>query len=232
MCCSLLTHGPDLTNYFILSLYVWKLRSNDDEWTASTCNSTEKFYRHNVEWTSQTKMGKKLHGLTTVNLKSIKTDQAYWTSICDGCGYIFWDASNVLFLLVWFWVHTLMYFFLSDHSFSDFCYSTATGPRTLVGFIAKKWVPFSRYSLQCLIFCTFAEFQCLKFVVMAQDGHKASSNPFLFMLPMSSRVWPLLMAGELMVGIADAPVSYIHTFSKYYCKIYKAYDFHINYFIK
>ena len=95
----------------MISLYIRKLHSSENEWTNATCNSTEKFHRHNVEWTSQTKMGKKLHGLTTVNLKSIKTDQAYWTSICDGCGDNFWDASNVLFLLAWFWVHTLMYFF-------------------------------------------------------------------------------------------------------------------------
>ena len=106
-----MTRGLDLTNYFMISLYIQKLNSNEDEWTASTCNSTEKFYRHNVEWTSQAKMGKKLHDLTTIYLKNIQTDLAYWTSICDGGGDNFWDASNVLFLLAWFWVHTLMYFF-------------------------------------------------------------------------------------------------------------------------
>ena len=96
-----------------------------------------------------------------------------------------------------------MYFFLSDHSFSDFCYSTATGPRTLIGFLAKKSVPFSGCSLQCLIFCTFAKSECLRLVVMALDGHKASGNLFLFTFPMSSRVCALLMAGEHMVGITD-----------------------------
>ena len=87
-------------------------------------------------------------------------------------------------------------FFLSHLSFSDFCYSTATGPRTLVGFIAKKWVPFSCYSLQCLIFCTFAESQCLKLVVMAQDGHKASTNPFLFTFPCPAECAPCSWLGS------------------------------------
>ena len=112
-----------------------------------------------------------------------------------------------MFLLAWFWVHMPMYFLLSHLSFSDFCYSTATGPRMLVGFFAKKSIPFCGLTLQCLIFCTFAESECPNLVVMALDGHKASSNPFLFTFPKSSRVCTLLMAGEHMVGITDASVN-------------------------
>ena len=119
--------------------------------------------------------------------------------------------SEMLVMFCFFWpgsgcTHWCI-FLLGHLSFSDFCYSTTTGSRTLVGFFAKKSVPFSGCSLQCLIFCTFAEPECLKLVVMALDGHKASSNPFLFTFPKSSRVCTLLMAGEHMVGITDALVN-------------------------
>ena len=119
--------------------------------------------------------------------------------------------SEMLVMFCFFWpgsgcTHWCI-FLLGHLSFSDFCYSTATGPRTLVGFFAKKSVPFCGCSLQCLIFCTFAKSECLRLVVMALDGHKASGNPILFTFPMSSRVCTMLMAGEHTVGIIDASVN-------------------------
>ncbi|XP_032702406.1 olfactory receptor-like protein OLF2 [Lontra canadensis] len=115
-------------------------------------------------------------------------------------------------------LHTPMYFFLSHLSFSDLCYSTAVGPRMLVGYIAKnKSIPFYGCALQFLIFCTFADSECLLLAAMAFDWYKAISNPLLYTVSMSSRLCSLLMAGVYMVAIVDASVNTILTFRLCFC---------------
>nr|XP_008541528.1 PREDICTED: olfactory receptor-like protein OLF2 [Equus przewalskii] len=115
-------------------------------------------------------------------------------------------------------LHTPMYFFLSHLSFSDLCYSTAIGPRMLVGFIAKnKSISFYGCALQWLIFCTFVDSECLLLVVMAFDRYKAISNPLLYTVNMSSRVCSLLMVVVYMTGIMDALINTILTFRLCFC---------------
>ncbi|XP_046928245.1 olfactory receptor-like protein OLF2 [Lynx rufus] len=116
-------------------------------------------------------------------------------------------------------LHTPMYFFLSHLSFSDLCYSTAIGPRMLVGLITKiKSIPFYGCALQFWIFCTFADSECLLLAVMAFDRYKAISNPLLYKANMSSRVCFLLMAGVYMVGLVDASANTILTFRLCFCE--------------
>ncbi|XP_004412034.1 PREDICTED: olfactory receptor-like protein OLF2 [Odobenus rosmarus divergens] len=115
-------------------------------------------------------------------------------------------------------LHTPMYFFLSHLSFSDLCYSTAVGPKMLVGFIAKnKSIPFYGCALQWLVCCSFVDSECLLLAVMAFDWYKAISNPLLYTVSMSRRVCSLLMAGVYMVGIVDASVNMILTFQLCFC---------------
>ena len=115
-------------------------------------------------------------------------------------------------------LHTSMYFFLSHLCFSDLCYSTAIGPRMLAGFLIKnKSIPFYGCALQFLIFCTFAESECLLLAVMAYDRYMAISNPLLYTVKMSGKVCSLLMAGVYMVGILDASINTILTFHLCFC---------------
>ncbi|XP_058383611.1 olfactory receptor 5W2 [Diceros bicornis minor] len=115
-------------------------------------------------------------------------------------------------------LHTPMYFFLSHLSFCDLCYSTAVGPKMLVDLIAKnKSIPFYGCALQWLIFCVFADSECLLLAVMAFDRYKAISNPLLYTVNMSSRVCSLLMAGVYLVGMADALIHTTSTFRLCFC---------------
>ena len=115
-------------------------------------------------------------------------------------------------------LHTPMYFFLSHLSFSDLCYSTAIGPRMLAGFLIKnKSIPFYGCALQFLIFCTFAESECLLLVVMAYDQYMAISNSLLYTVKMSGKVCSLLMAGVYMVRVMDALINTILTFHLCFC---------------
>ena len=115
-------------------------------------------------------------------------------------------------------LHTSMYFFLSHLSFSDLCYSTAIGLRMLAGFLIKnKSIPFYGCALQFLIFCTFAESECLLLAVMAYNRYMAISNPLLYTVKMSGKVCSLLMAGVYMVRVMDALINTILTFHLCFC---------------
>ncbi|CAI9153595.1 unnamed protein product [Rangifer tarandus platyrhynchus] len=115
-------------------------------------------------------------------------------------------------------LHTPMYFFLSHLSFCDLCYSTAIGPKMLVDLFAKiKSIPFYGCALQFLVFCIFADSECLLLAVMAYDRYKAVSSPLLYAVSMSSRLCSLLMAGVYLVGMADALIHTTLAFRLCFC---------------
>ena len=101
-------------------------------------------------------------------------------------------------------LHTPMYLFLSHLSFCDLCYSTAISPKMLVDLFAKnKSISFCGCTLQFLVFCIFADAECLLLAVMAYDWHKAISSPLLYAVSMSSRMCSLLMPGVYLVRMED-----------------------------
>ena len=115
-------------------------------------------------------------------------------------------------------LHTPMYFFLSHLSFCDLCYSTAIGPKMLVDLFAKnKSISFCGCALQFLVFCIFADSECLLLAVMAYDRYKAISSPLLYAVSMSSGVCSLLMAGVYLVGMADALIHTTLAFRLCFC---------------
>ncbi|XP_017532843.3 olfactory receptor 5W2-like [Manis javanica] len=115
-------------------------------------------------------------------------------------------------------LHTPMYFFLSHLSVCDLCYSTAVGPKMLVDIFAKnKSISFYGCAVQFLIFCTFADSECLLLAVMAFDRYKAISNPLLYTVNMSSTVCSLLMAGVYTVAMADALIHTTLAFRLCFC---------------
>ncbi|KAL2806118.1 olfactory receptor 5W2 [Daubentonia madagascariensis] len=115
-------------------------------------------------------------------------------------------------------LHTPMYIFLSHLSFCDLCYSMAVGPKMLTDLLAKsKSIPIVGCALQFLIFCIFADSECLLLAVMAFDRYQAISNPLLYTVNMSSRMCSLLMAGVYLVGTADALIHTTLTFRLCFC---------------
>ncbi|XP_040860032.1 olfactory receptor 5W2-like [Ochotona curzoniae] len=115
-------------------------------------------------------------------------------------------------------LHTPMYFFLSHLSFCDLCYSTAVGPKMLMDIFAiDKSIPFYGCALQFLIFCIFADSECLLLAVMAFDRYQAISNPLLYTVNMSNKVCSLLMAGVYLVGVTDALIHTTLAFRLCFC---------------
>ena len=115
-------------------------------------------------------------------------------------------------------LHTHMYFFFSPLSFCDLCYSTAIGPKMLVDLFSKnKSIPSYGCALQFLVFCIFADSECLLLAVMAYDRYKAISSPLLYAVSMSSGVYSLLMVGVYLVGMIDALINTTLAFHLCFC---------------
>uniref|UniRef100_A0A8C6H5W5 Olfactory receptor n=1 Tax=Mus spicilegus TaxID=10103 RepID=A0A8C6H5W5_MUSSI len=116
-------------------------------------------------------------------------------------------------------LHTPMYFFLSHLSFSDICYSTAVGPKMLVGLIFKNnSIPFIDCAVQFFIFCIFTDAECVLLAVMAFDRYKAISNPLMYAVDMSRVVCYQLLAVVYLVGMVDALTHTTLTFHLCFCQ--------------
>ncbi|XP_032758013.1 olfactory receptor 5W2-like [Rattus rattus] len=116
-------------------------------------------------------------------------------------------------------LHTPMYFFLSHLSFSDICYSTAVGPKMLVGLMTKSnSIPFIGCAVQFFIFCIFTDAECVLLAVMAFDRYKAISNPLLYAVDMSGVVCYQLLAVVYLVGMVDALTHTTLTFRLCFCQ--------------
>ncbi|XP_006989839.1 olfactory receptor 5W2-like [Peromyscus maniculatus bairdii] len=115
-------------------------------------------------------------------------------------------------------LHTPMYFFLSNLSFCDLCYSTAIGPKMLVDLLAEeKSIPMVGCALQFLTFCVFADSECLLLAVMAFDRYQAISNPLLYTVNMSGMVCSMLMAGVYLVATTDGLIHTTLAFHLCFC---------------
>uniref|UniRef100_A0A8D1K546 Olfactory receptor n=1 Tax=Sus scrofa TaxID=9823 RepID=A0A8D1K546_PIG len=111
-------------------------------------------------------------------------------------------------------LHTPMYFFLSQLSFCDLCYSTAIGPKMLVDLLAKnKAIPFYGCALQFLVFYV----ECLMLAVMAYDRYVAICNPLLYTVAMSRRVCTQLVAIVYIEGLVDSAIHTCCTFRLSFC---------------
>ncbi|XP_074215093.1 olfactory receptor 5AR1-like [Camelus bactrianus] len=93
-------------------------------------------------------------------------------------------------------LHTPMYFFLSNVSFPDVCFSSITIPETLVNLLPKLQVG---YFLGCVtqmgLFIIFASAECNLLASMAYDRYTAICHPLLYHVIMSKVCYLLLVAG-------------------------------------
>ncbi|XP_059570151.1 olfactory receptor 13H1-like [Alligator mississippiensis] len=83
-------------------------------------------------------------------------------------------------------LHIPMYFFLSNLSLLDICYSTSTIPQAVENFLVKRpIISYARCSCQMLSTLFFASTECLLLAVMAYDRYVPISSPLRYTLIMS-----------------------------------------------
>ncbi|XP_044871219.1 olfactory receptor-like protein OLF1 [Mauremys mutica] len=106
-------------------------------------------------------------------------------------------------------LHTPMYFFLSNLSFCDLCFSSIISPKLLLNFLAeRKSISYSACAVQLYLSIAFGDVECLLLAVMAYDRYVAICNPLHYTVTMSRQLCKQLVAAVYAVGFVD---SMIHT---------------------
>ncbi|KAM4845618.1 olfactory receptor 5AR1-like [Thomomys bottae] len=116
-------------------------------------------------------------------------------------------------------LHTPMYYFLSNLSFSDVCYSSTVSPKMLADFLSvQKRIPYNVCAIQMYFFGTFADVECLMLAVMAYDRYAAICDPLRYTITMSTRICTQLVAVAYGVGLVDSAIHTCCTFRLSFCK--------------
>ncbi|XP_008852449.1 olfactory receptor 1019-like [Nannospalax galili] len=116
-------------------------------------------------------------------------------------------------------LHTPMYYFLSNLSFCDICYSSTVSPKMLVDFLSEqKRIEYNLCAIQMYFFGAFADVECLMLAVMAYDRYVAICNPLLYTVAMSKRLCTQLVAVAYSMGLVDSAIHTCCTFRLFFCK--------------
>ncbi|XP_032766500.1 olfactory receptor 145-like [Rattus rattus] len=101
-------------------------------------------------------------------------------------------------------LHTPMYYFLFNLSFTDLCYSSVITPRMLVGFVKQNIISHAECLTQLFFFCFFVIDECYILTAMAYDRYAAICKPLLYQVTMSHRVCLLMTVGVYVMGLLEA----------------------------
>ncbi|XP_072826918.1 olfactory receptor 5W2-like [Vicugna pacos] len=116
-------------------------------------------------------------------------------------------------------LHTPMYYFLSNLSFCDICYSSNVSPRMLADFLSEqKRIPYNLCAIQMFFFGALADVECLMLAVMAYDRYVAICNPLLYTVTMSRRFCTQLISIVYMEGLVDSAIHTCLTFQLSFCQ--------------
>ncbi|XP_039731654.1 olfactory receptor 5W2 [Pteropus medius] len=115
-------------------------------------------------------------------------------------------------------LHTPMYYFVSNLSFCDVCYSSTVSPKMLVDFLSEqKKIPYNLCAIQMFIFGAFADVECVMLSVMAYDRYVAICIPLLYTITMSRSVCTQLVAIVYIQGLVDSAIHTSCTFRLSFC---------------
>ncbi|KAM9768004.1 olfactory receptor 5AN1-like [Dama dama] len=100
-------------------------------------------------------------------------------------------------------LHTPMYFFLSNLSFMDICYVTATAPKMLYNFFQERQtITFVGCVVQYFVFSTMGLSESCLMTAMAYDRYAAICNPLLYSSIMSPALCGQMVLGSYMAGLS------------------------------
>uniref|UniRef100_H0XEF5 Olfactory receptor n=2 Tax=Otolemur garnettii TaxID=30611 RepID=H0XEF5_OTOGA len=102
-------------------------------------------------------------------------------------------------------LHTPMYFFLSNLSFSDICLVSTTVPKMLVNIqTRRKTITYTGCIIQMYFFVLFAGLDSLLLTVMAYDRFVAICQPLNYMVIMNPRLCALLVVASWIMSALNS----------------------------
>ncbi|MEE6514410.1 hypothetical protein FKM82_022479 [Ascaphus truei] len=130
-------------------------------------------------------------------------------------------AGNVAIILVSRMdqsLHKPMYFFLSNLSFLDICYTSTTMPKMLQTLlVARKSISFTGCVTQMYFFLAFVGTECVLLGIMSYDRFVAICNPLRYSVIMSRKVCINLAAVSWFSGLINSVVHTVFTFRLHFC---------------
>uniref|UniRef100_A0A5F8HH50 Olfactory receptor n=1 Tax=Monodelphis domestica TaxID=13616 RepID=A0A5F8HH50_MONDO len=116
-------------------------------------------------------------------------------------------------------LHTPMYYFLSNLSFVDLCYSSVITPKMLGNFVLEKnIISYPGCMTQLYFFLVFVVAESYMLTVMAYDRYVAICNPLLYNVIMSHQVCFLLVAIVYIMGFIGSTIETVLMSKLSYCK--------------
>ncbi|XP_033014668.1 olfactory receptor 1052-like [Lacerta agilis] len=101
-------------------------------------------------------------------------------------------------------LHTPMYFFLSNLSVVDLCYSSIFAPRLLMNLAQSNIISYVGCITQHCFFVVFVSTEAFLLAAMAYDRYIAICNPLLYTAIMSKSVCIYLVAGAYFGGVLNS----------------------------
>ncbi|XP_053316486.1 olfactory receptor 2D2-like [Spea bombifrons] len=135
--------------------------------------------------------------------------------------YVVTLAENILLIIavrIDSRLHSPMYFFLTNLSFMDICYTSVIVPKMLVDFISmKNTISFTGCMVQ--IFCYFfiGESECIALAFMAYDRYVAICNPLRYNMTMSNRACVRMIIFAWMCGYSISLVDLLFIYRLTFC---------------
>ena len=120
-----------------------------------------------------------------------------------------WNLSLLILIRMDSHLHTPMYFFLSNLSFMDICYVTATAPKMLYDFfLEQKIITCVDCVIQNFVFSTMVLRESCLMTAMAYDRYAAICNPLLYSSVRSPALCGQMVLGSYLAGLS-ASISYL-----------------------
>ncbi|XP_039390451.1 olfactory receptor 1019-like [Mauremys reevesii] len=128
------------------------------------------------------------------------------------------NGGMILLIMIDPRLHTPMYFFLSNLSFCDLCFSSIISPKMLLNFLEqRKSISYTACAVQLYLIIIFADVECLLLAVMAYDRYVAIYNPLHYKVTMSRQLCKRLVVGVYAVGLVDSVIQTCFTFQLSFC---------------
>ncbi|XP_029437337.1 olfactory receptor 1509-like [Rhinatrema bivittatum] len=135
--------------------------------------------------------------------------------------YLFTIAGNVLIMVTIYVhsnLHSPMYFFLSNLSFLDLCFSTVTVPKSLVNFLSQsKTISLNDCIAQLFFFHFFSGADVINLTLMAYDRYVAICNPLRYTTIMSRRTCLYFVISSWVGGFFHGLTQALPTFQLSFC---------------
>ncbi|XP_075700708.1 olfactory receptor 5AP2-like [Rhinoderma darwinii] len=136
--------------------------------------------------------------------------------------YIITLSGNLLLIIVVrinTTLQTPMYFFLSNLSFIDICFSSTIVPKLLINTLAKdRSISFMGCAFQMYFSLALGATECIILAVMAYDRFAAICKPLHYNTIMNKRLCIILAVGSWMACFMNSSIHVFITFQLPYCK--------------